>query len=162
MFPFTKWATKKIIKTVDQFLYFRFMVKYLRHLFLMKCLSISPLINSSLKTSLVSNLVIPASTNFYPLPTKFLHLLIDNGLEVRGRLNFLLVACCSFLFALCSLLVTFCSMFVTFFCSLLVTFCSLLVTFCSLLVTFCSLFVTFCSLLVIFCSLLVIFSSKLL
>ena len=82
LFPFTKRATNKILKIIDQFLYFQFVVKYLKDLFLMKYLSISPLINSSLKTSLVFNAVIPASTNCYQLPTKFLYLLItDSKLE---------------------------------------------------------------------------------
>ena len=82
LFPFTKRATNKILKIIDQFLYFQFVVKYLKNLFLMKYLSISPLINSSLKTSLVFNTVIPASTNCYQLPTKFLYLLItDSKLE---------------------------------------------------------------------------------
>ena len=76
LFQFTKRATNNILKIIDQFLYFQFVVKYLKDLFLMKSLSIFPLINSSLKTSLVSNPVIPASINCYQLPTKFLHLLI--------------------------------------------------------------------------------------
>ena len=50
--------------------------KIFERLFLTKCLSISPLINSSLKTSPVSNPVIPVSTNCYQLLAKFLHLLI--------------------------------------------------------------------------------------
>ena len=50
--------------------------KTFERLFLAEFLSISLLINSSLKTSLVSNPVIPVSTNCYQLPTKFLHLLI--------------------------------------------------------------------------------------
>ena len=57
------------------------MVKYLKDLFLTKCLSISPLTNSPRKTSPVSNPVIPVSTNCYRLPTKFLHLLI---MDVRS------------------------------------------------------------------------------
>ena len=74
--------TNKILKIINQFLYIQFEVKYLKDLFLMKCLPISPLINSSLEISLVSNLVIPASTNCYQLPTKFLYLLImDQKLE---------------------------------------------------------------------------------
>ena len=64
-------TTNKIVQS----LYFRFVIKYLKDLFLTKCLTISPLINSSLKTSPVSNLVIPVSTNCYQLPTQFLHLL---------------------------------------------------------------------------------------
>ena len=76
MFPFTKWATNKILKVSDQFLYFRFVVKYLKGLFLTKCLSVSPLINSALKTSLAFNPMIPVSTNCYQLAMKFLHLSI--------------------------------------------------------------------------------------
>ena len=76
-----KTATNKILKIIDQFLYFRFVVKYLKDLFLTKCLSISPLTNSPRKTSPVSNPVIPVSTNCYRLPTKFLHLLI---MDVRS------------------------------------------------------------------------------
>ena len=53
-------------------LYFRFVAKYLKNLFLTKCLTLSPIINSSLKT----NLVIPISTSCYPLPTQILHLLV--------------------------------------------------------------------------------------
>ena len=81
LLPFTKRATNKILKIIDQFLYFRFVVKYLKDLFLTKCLSISPLTNSPRKTSPVSNPVIPVSTNCYRLPTKFLHLLI---MDVRS------------------------------------------------------------------------------
>ena len=75
-FPFTKRATNKILKTIDQFLYFEFVVKYLKDIFLMKCLSIFLLLNSYLEPSLVSNLGIPASTNCYQLTKKFWHLLI--------------------------------------------------------------------------------------
>ena len=63
LFAFTERATNKILKIINQFLYFQFVVKYLKDL-------------------LVSNPVIPASTNCYQLPTKFLHL--DNGLGVRS------------------------------------------------------------------------------
>ena len=69
-------TTNKTLKIIFQSLYFRFVVKYLKDLFLTKCLSFSPLISSSLKPSLVPNLVIPLSTNSYQLPTKFLYLLI--------------------------------------------------------------------------------------
>ena len=62
LFTFTKKVTNKILKIIDQFLYFWFVVKYLKDLFLTKYLSISPLINSSLKKSLVSKPVIPVST----------------------------------------------------------------------------------------------------
>ena len=36
LLPFTKRATNKILKIIDQFLYFRFVVKYLKDLFLTK------------------------------------------------------------------------------------------------------------------------------
>ena len=49
LFQFTKRATKEMLKIIDQCLYLRAVVKYLKDLFLMKCLTISPLINSSLK-----------------------------------------------------------------------------------------------------------------
>ena len=75
-FPFTKSVANKILKIIDQFLYFQFVVKYLKDLFLTKCLFISPLVNVSLKASLVANSVIPVSNNCYRLPTKFLGLLI--------------------------------------------------------------------------------------
>ena len=78
----TKRVTNKILKITDQFLYFRFEVKYLKDLFPAKCVSISPLSNSSLKTSLVSNPVIPISTNCFQLPTIFTS--FDNRLEVRS------------------------------------------------------------------------------
>ena len=80
MFPFTKWATNKILKISYQFLYFRFVVKYLKCFFLTKCSSICPLINSSLKISLAFNPVIPVSTNCYQLASKS----FDNGIEVRS------------------------------------------------------------------------------
>ena len=80
MFPFTKWATNKILKISYQFLYFRFMVKYLKGFFLTKCSSICPLINSSLKISLAFNPVIPVSTNCYQLASKS----FGNGIEVRS------------------------------------------------------------------------------
>ena len=86
LFPFTKRASNKLLKTIDQILYFRFVVKFLKDLFFMKRLSIFPLINSSLKTSLVSNPVIPVSTNCYQLPAIFLLLLIiDYKLEVFSQ-----------------------------------------------------------------------------
>ena len=50
LFPFTKRATNKILKIIDQFLYFRYVVKYLKDLILTKFLSIFPLINLSWKT----------------------------------------------------------------------------------------------------------------
>ena len=75
-YPFTKSVANKILKIIDQFLYFQFVVKYLKDLFLTKCLFISPLVNVSLKASLVANSVIPVSNNCYRLPTKFLGLLI--------------------------------------------------------------------------------------
>ena len=49
LFQFTKRATNEMLKIIDQCLYLRVVVKYLKDLFLMKCLTISPLINSSLK-----------------------------------------------------------------------------------------------------------------
>ena len=76
LFSFTKRAISRAIKTVAQFLYLRFVVKYLRELFLTKCLTISSLINSYLNTSPVSNPVIPVSTNCCQLPIKFLYRLI--------------------------------------------------------------------------------------
>ena len=65
-------TTNKTLKIIFQSLYFRFVVKYSKDLFLTKCLTLSPIINSSLKT----NLVIPISTSCYPLPTQILHLLV--------------------------------------------------------------------------------------
>ena len=62
----------KILKIINQFLYFRFVVKYLKDFFLTKCLSFSPIINSSLKPSLVFEPVIAVSTNCYKLPSNFL------------------------------------------------------------------------------------------
>ena len=50
--------------------------KYLKDLFLTKGLTVSPLTNSSLKTSSVSYPVIPVPINCYQLPTKVLCLLI--------------------------------------------------------------------------------------
>ena len=70
--------TNKILKIINQFPYFQFVVKHLA-----KRLSISSLINTSLKASLVSNLVIAVSTNSYQLLMKFLKSFV-NRLEVRG------------------------------------------------------------------------------
>ena len=39
--PIHKKVTNKILKIIDQFLYFRFLVKFLKDLFLTKCLTIS-------------------------------------------------------------------------------------------------------------------------
>ena len=74
--PIHKKGEKQNIKTYRPVFLLPFVVKYLKDLLLMTCLSICPLINSSLKTSLVSNPAIPASTNCYQLPTKFLYLMI--------------------------------------------------------------------------------------
>ena len=68
--------SKQCSVMASSLLYFGFVMKYLKDLFLAKCLSIYPLINSSLKNSLVSNPVIPVSTNCYQLPKKFSHLMI--------------------------------------------------------------------------------------
>ena len=77
LFPFTKRATNKILKSYRPVSLLPICGKiFEKDLFLIKCLSIFPLINSSLETSLVSNLVIPVSTNCYQLSTKFLHLLM--------------------------------------------------------------------------------------
>ena len=54
----------------------------MKNLFLTKYLSISQLVNSSLKASLVSSQVIPVSTNCYQSSAKLLS--FDNGLEVRS------------------------------------------------------------------------------
>ena len=75
--PIHKKKDKKTLKIIVQFFYFRFVVQYLKDLFLRKYLTISPLINSSLTPSLVFNRVIPVSTNFNQLLTKLLHLLIN-------------------------------------------------------------------------------------
>ena len=72
--------TNKTLKIITQFPYLWFVVKYLKDLFLTKCLTISSLINSSLKTSVACNLVIPVLINYYhEIFTSF-----DNGLEVRS------------------------------------------------------------------------------
>ena len=76
LFPFSKRATNKTLKIIVQFLYFQFGVNNLKDLFLTSCLTFSPPINSSLKTSPVLNLAIPVLTKCYQLHTKFLHLLI--------------------------------------------------------------------------------------
>ena len=83
LLPFTKKATNKMLKIIDQFLYFRFVEKYLKDLFLTKCLSISSLINSSLKTNLVSN---PGDSCINQLLsiTHEIFTFFDNGLEVRS------------------------------------------------------------------------------
>ena len=52
---------------IVKFLYFQFVVNFLKELFLTNCLIFSPLINSSQKTNLISNLVILVSTNCYQL-----------------------------------------------------------------------------------------------
>ena len=74
--PIHKKTTKKTLKVISQFLYFWFIVKHLKDLFLMKCLTISPLIILTPRISPVSNPVIPVLFNFDQLPTKFLRLLI--------------------------------------------------------------------------------------
>ena len=73
---------KQNIKIIDQFSYFRLMVKYLKDLFLTKSLSITPLINSSLKTSLFQPgdyCINQLFSIIYEIFTSF-----DNGLEVRS------------------------------------------------------------------------------
>ena len=76
--PVHKNVPSKISKIIVQFLSFRFLVKSLKDLFLMKCLNSLPLIILFPKTSLDSNLEIHVSTNYYQLPTKFTnHLMTD-------------------------------------------------------------------------------------
>ena len=80
---FTKWATNKILKIIVQFLYFRFVVRYLKDLFLTKCLTISPLIKFISKNqfgfqpgdSCINQLLSITHEIF----TSF-----DNGLDVRN------------------------------------------------------------------------------
>ena len=81
--PIYKKSDKQKLKIIVRFLYFRSVVKSLKDLFLKECLIISPLINSTLKTSPVSKPVIPVITNCYQLPTKS----FDNGLQVRSDYN---------------------------------------------------------------------------
>ena len=78
--PIYKKSDKQKLKIIVRFLYFRFVVKSLKDLFLKECFIISPLINSTLKTSPVSKPVIPVITNCYQLPAKS----FDNGLQVRS------------------------------------------------------------------------------
>ena len=77
----TKIVASQKLKITAYIIDFRSVIKFLKDTLLTKCLTFYPLINSSLKTSPVSSLVIPLST--YQLPTKFLHLLItDWRLEI--------------------------------------------------------------------------------
>ena len=83
LFTYTKIVTSQKLKITAYIIYFRSVIKFLKDTLLTKCLTFHPLINLSLKTSPVSSLVIPLSTNCYQLPTKFLHLLItDSRLEI--------------------------------------------------------------------------------
>ena len=64
IFPNQQKSDKQNIRDYSPVFYFQFAAKHLKDLFITKCLTISPLINSSLKTSPVSNPVIPVSTNY--------------------------------------------------------------------------------------------------
>ena len=82
LFPFIKRVRNKILKIIAQFLYFRFVVKYLKDLLLTKCLTISPLINFFKNQSgfepgdsCINQLLSITNKIFAPF---------DNGLEVRS------------------------------------------------------------------------------
>ena len=72
--------TNKILKTVVQFLYLRFVVKYLKDLFLTKCLTISPLISKNQSGFQPGDSCINQLLSItYEIFTSF-----DNRLEVRS------------------------------------------------------------------------------
>ena len=60
--PILKNCANKTLKILTQFLYFQFLLNNLKHLFLTICLTISHLINLSLKTS-TAKLLIKSSMN---------------------------------------------------------------------------------------------------
>ena len=94
LFSFTKRAISRTIKTVAHFLYLRFVVKYLKELFLTKCLTISSLINSYLNTSPVSK---PGDSCINQLLsiTHKIFISLDKEIEVRRLLLGISKAFCS-------------------------------------------------------------------
>ena len=73
--PIHKKSDKQNIKNYRPVSLLPIRGKIFERLFLPKWLTISALINSPLKTSPVSSPVIPVSTNYYQLPSKYLHIL---------------------------------------------------------------------------------------